>query len=250
MAAREPRTWAWNLSIAVLKPTLLALTKRDWRDVEKIPAEGGFVVAANHLSYVDPLTLAHVLYERGRLPRFLAKDSLFELKVIGAVMRSAGQIPVARLTSDAGHAFEAAVEAVKEGKAVVILPEGTITRDPNMWPMVGKTGAARVALEAGVPVIPVAQWGAQHILYPYAKKPDLFPRKTVHVKVGDPVDLDEFAGLPITGDVLHRATERIVAAITVLLEDLRQEKAPAERFDPRKHGVKEIGNPNKDEERS
>lgn len=248
MAAREPRTWAWNLSIAIAKPALVAFTKRDWRDVEKIPAQGGVVIAANHLSHIDPFTLAHVLYSRGRLPRFLAKDSIFQIKGVGALMRNAGQIPVARLTTKASHAFSAAVDAVAEGKAVVILPEGTITRDPDLWPMVGRTGAARVALEAGVPVVPIAQWGAQHILYPYTKRPRLLPRKTVRVKVGDPVDLSAFEGQQLTVDVLHRATEEIMAAITRLLEDLRDQPAPTERFDPRKHGVRQIGNPHIDEE--
>jgi 1-acyl-sn-glycerol-3-phosphate acyltransferase len=109
--------------------------------------------------------------------------------------------------------------------------------------MRGKTGAARVALDAGVPVIPVAQWGAHEILYPYAKRPHLVPPRTVHVKVGDAVELDDLRGRKLTQQVLHEATERIMSAITALLEDLRNEKAPAERFDPKRSGVRELGNP-------
>ena len=104
-------------------------------------------------------------------------------------MRAAGQIPVERASSTAVGAYDAAVAAVRAGECIVVYPEGTITRDPDLWPMVGKSGAARIALETGCPVIPVGQWGAQELLAPYAKKPDLFPRKTIHIVVGDPVDL-------------------------------------------------------------
>ena len=92
-------------------------------------------------------------------------------------MRSAEQIPVYRMTTDASQAFDAAVEAVQEGECVVVYPEGTITRQPDLWPMTGKTGAARIALAAGVPVVPVAQWGAHQILAPYAKRPGCSPAR-------------------------------------------------------------------------
>lgn len=244
MSTRDHRGWAFDLSIAIVKPALLALTKRDWVDTHKIPRRGGCVVVANHTSHLDPFTLSHLLYDGGgRLPHFLAKDGLFRIKGVGAILRNARQIPVARTTSEAGSAFAAAVEGVQKGYAVVFYPEGTITRDPGLWPMRGKTGAARVALESGAPVIPIAQWGAHQILYPYAKRPHLLPRKTIHAKVGDPVDLSEFEGKPITGELLHLATDRIMDAITALEEDIRGERAPAVRFDPRKEGVSEIGNP-------
>jgi len=242
---REKRGWAWATAVVILKPVLLAFTRHEWIDGHKVPAEGGCVIAANHLSHIDPLTLAHLLYENGRLPRFLAKDALFDVFFVRTILKNTGQIPVARLTSDASSAFKAAVEGVRSGKAVMFYPEGTISRDPGLWPMVGKTGAARVALESGVPVIPIAQWGQQHILYPYSRRPKLIPPQKVHLKVGDPVDLDDLRGQKITPALLHEATERIMAAITSLLEDLRGEQAPAERFDPKKRGVKEIGNPNK-----
>jgi 1-acyl-sn-glycerol-3-phosphate acyltransferase len=111
--------------------------------------------------------------------------------------------------------------------------------------MIGKTGAARIALASGKDVIPVAQWGAHEVLYPYAKLPKIFPRKTIHMRFGNPVDLDDLRGKPITNDLLRQATERIMAAITAELEIIRGEKAPAERFDPRKAGVAQIGNPHK-----
>ena len=79
--------------------------------------------------------------------------------------------------------------------------------------MVGKTGAARVALETGAPVVPVAQWGPQEILPPYGKRPHLFPRKTMHVWAGPPVDLDDVRGRPVDAALLHEVTERIMAAV-------------------------------------
>jgi len=138
------------------------------------------------------------------------------------------------------------VAAVEKGECVVVYPEGTITRDPDLWPMVGKTGAARIALSTGSPVIPTAQWGAQHILAPYAKKASLFPRKTIHVRVGDPVDLDDLRGEQLTPKVLRDATDRIMAAVTALLEEIREEPGPSERFDPAARHVPLTGNPNRD----
>lgn len=242
---QQKRGWTFTLGAIILRPTFLLTTKPDWVDGLKIPATGGCVIAINHLSQVDPLTAAVFTHDHGRLPRYLAKDGLFRNKALGYFMRAAGQIPVHRSSSSAVGAYDAAVAAVRAGECIVVYPEGTITRDPDLWPMKGKSGAARIALETGCPVIPIGQWGAQELLAPYAKKPDLFPRKTIHIKVGDPVDLSDLADQPRTGAVLTEATDRIMAAITGIVEDLRGETAPAERFDPRKAGVAETGNPHK-----
>jgi 1-acyl-sn-glycerol-3-phosphate acyltransferase len=241
---QERRGFAFGFFVALLEPLLRLLTRQRWIDGTKIPAKGGCVVASNHVSHVDPFTFAHFIYGHGRVVRFLAKAEVFDIPVAGRLIRAAGQIPVYRLTTDATKAFKAAVQAVQEGKCVVVYPEGTITREPGLWPMAGKTGAARIALTAGVDVIPVAQWGPQDVLAPYARKPRLFPRKTITVKAGDPVDLDDLRGQKLTPDVLRQATDRILDAITRELEDIRGEKAPVERFDPRSRGVRQIGNPN------
>ena len=246
---QEPRGWAFGVCVAILEPVLWLLTRRRWIDGTKIPAKDGCVVAANHLSHVDPLTFAHFIYGNGRIVRFLAKVEVLDLPVIGRLIRATGQIPVYRLTTDASKAFSAAVKAVEEGKCVVVYPEGTLTRDPGLWPMTGKTGAARIALASGAPVIPVAQWGPQEILYPYAARPRLFPRKTITVKAGDPVDLDDLRARPLTPELLQEATSRIMDEITRLLGEIRGETPPAVRFDPRVAGVKQIGNPNRDKKR-
>ncbi len=242
---RRPRRigfW-YRLAVVILKPLLTLLTKRDWRGAEHLPATGGVVVVTNHVSHVDPLTFAHFLYDHGRLPRFLGKEVLFRVFFVGAVLRGARQIPVYRESTDASRAFSAAVQAVRDGECVGIYPEATLTRDPDLWPMVGKTGAARVALETGAPVIPIAQWGPQELLAPYAKRPRLFPRPTMHVWAGPPVDLAEFRGRRIDGQLLQEVTERIMADITSLLEDIRGERAPDVRFDLRSTELPRTGDP-------
>jgi 1-acyl-sn-glycerol-3-phosphate acyltransferase len=241
---QQPRGWAFGLGVVVLKPPLLAAVSRTWTDGEKIPAAGGCLVVLNHISHLDPLFAAHFVYDHGRVPRYLAKSGLFENKALGYFLRSAGQIPVERLSRSAAGAYDAAVAAVRSGECVVVYPEGTLTRDPQLWPMTGKTGAARIALETGCPVIPVGQWGAHEVLPPYAKKPDFLPRKEVAKKAGDPVSLDDLAAQPRTPEVLAAATDRIMDAITAIVAELRGEEPPAERFDARKAGVRPTGNPN------
>ncbi|MEI5101355.1 lysophospholipid acyltransferase family protein [Streptomyces sp. PmtG] len=232
MSRRRIGFW-YRLAAVIAKPPLLVLFKRDWRGMENIPADGGFITAVNHNSHLDPLVYAHFQYNTGRVPRFLAKHGLFKKGFVGAVMRGTGQIPVYRETTNALSAFRAAIDAVERGECVAFYPEGTLTRDPDLWPMTGKTGVARVALQTKRPVIPVAQWGANHVLPPYAKKPQLLPRKTHHVLVGEPVDLERFYDKEMSPEVLKDATEAIMAAITELLEELRGEKAPHKRYDPR-----------------
>ncbi len=127
----EPRGWAWATGVAIVKPALLATTKQSWIDGEKIPATGGCLVVLNHISHVDPLTAAHILYDHGRIPRYLAKSGLFKNRALGGFLRSAGQIPVERMSRNAVGAYDAAVGAVRAGECVVVYPEGTITRDPD-----------------------------------------------------------------------------------------------------------------------
>lgn len=234
MTAREFST-SYRFAVRLLRPPLLAVTRRDWWGAENLPIAGGFVACSNHISHLDPLTLGHFLVDHGWPPRFLAKEALFEVPVIGRIVRGAGQIPVRRGSGDASLSLEAAIAAVRAGECVAVYPEGTLTRDPNLWPMVGKTGAARIALTAGVPVIPIAQWGAQELLEPYGKRLHVFRRPLVHVWAGPPVDLAPWQGRPLDATVLAQATDAILDAITGLLEQIRGEKAPAERWDPRLH---------------
>jgi 1-acyl-sn-glycerol-3-phosphate acyltransferase len=228
----------------------MALTRRNWRGAENLPVRGGFVAVTNHISHVDPFTFGHFMYDNGYLPRFLTKESVFRIPLLGRVVSGAKQIPVFRETADAAASYAAAVDAVQRGECVAIYPEGTLTRDPDLWPMRGKTGAARIALATGCPIIPVAQWGAQRILAPYRHRPHLLPRHDVDVWAGLPVDLSRFSGLPVTGEILAEASDQVMNDLTALLAQIRQETPPARRFDPRSAGQPAFGNPNRRPRRS
>jgi 1-acyl-sn-glycerol-3-phosphate acyltransferase len=223
-----------KFTIVVLRPLLFALLKRDWRGRRNVPAEGGMIVAANHLSWADPLALAHFVYESGRYPVYLAKSPLFENRFVGPVLRGTGQIPVHRGRADAGQALKAAEGALHAGECLMFYPEGTCTRDPELWPMTGQTGVARLAITTGAKVLPVAHWGS-HELWPYGtKRFRPFPRKTMHVVAGEPIDLSHYADRPMTATVLHEATGEIMRVIAELLGELRGEQPPKELYDRKK----------------
>jgi 1-acyl-sn-glycerol-3-phosphate acyltransferase len=231
---RQELGFWYRFVAAVIWPILMVLTKRKWRGTEHIPPVGtGVVVAPNHISHVDPLTFAHFLWDNGRAPRFLGKEAVFRVPIVGRIIAACGQIPVYRESRDATKAYRAAVEAIERGECVGVYPEGTITKDPDLWPMSGKTGAARIALATGCDVIPIAQWGPNELLAPYGKRPRIFPRKTMRVTAGPPVDLSDLAGQAITGKLLEEASERIMDAITAQLAELRGDEPPAVRYNPR-----------------
>jgi 1-acyl-sn-glycerol-3-phosphate acyltransferase len=232
---RELGVW-YSLAVVILKPLATAFTRPVWRGIEHVPASGGVILAANHISHADPIVLAdYVLYGTRRIARFMAKSTLFTQKpLVGAVMRGARQIPVHRHTADASLALRDAVAALHAGECIVIYPEGTVSRDPAKWPMRAKTGVARLALLSGAPVVPVGQWGSQAILDTYrARGLHLLPRHEVRLLAGPPVDLSAHAGRPLTADVLRAATDDVMRAITRLVEELRGEPAPAEVYDHR-----------------
>lgn len=239
---RSPRTphaptvrlpLAYRACVAIAKAGVLPTTRHEWSGIEHLDEPTGIIAVGNHVSPVDIFAVAHALYDNGRPPFFLAKASLFDLTFFGPLITKAGQIPVYRNSGRAAEAYRAAVAAVNAGKTVPIYPEGTLTRDPDLWPMSGKTGAARIALETRKPVIPFAQWGPQDVMRPYTKGIHLFPRKTFRVRFGAPVDLDNLYERPVTGETVREATDRIMTAITGLLEELRGEPAPAGRYDMR-----------------
>lgn len=239
----DERSLALSFIVVVLRPPLMLLTKRDWRGAEHLPSAGGCVVAFNHVSDFDPLAAAHFVVDNGRMPRFLGKAEVFRIPGVGPILRAAGQIPVDRQSADAAKAYWEAVGAVGAGRCVIVYPEGTITRDPGLWPMSGKSGAARLALATGCPLVPVALWGPQEVLAPYKRRLRLFPRKLMHVRAGPPIDLHDLAGTPLTAALLAEATNRLLDAITALLEEIRGEQAPAVRFDAKIAGVSQIGRP-------
>ncbi|MFC0628471.1 lysophospholipid acyltransferase family protein [Kribbella deserti] len=233
---RRPRTGFWfGLVVVLVKPFMLLFTKRDWRGMENVPRSGGMIFVTNHISHFDPFAVGFFIYECRRIPRLLGKASLFKLPIAGRIITSAGQIPVYRDTAEAADAFRAAVAAVEQGECVGIYPEGTITRDRELWPMTGKTGAARIALMTGCPVIPIANWGPQEVFASYGSHAvRLLPRKTMRITAGKPVDLSAFHGQPITAELLQKATTVIMDRVAAELGELRGENPPPRLYDPRK----------------
>lgn len=223
----------FRLAVLIVKPWATVLTRRRWSGQEHIPTSGPVIVAVNHISYVDPFLVAHFVYEAGRLPRFLAKVAVFDLPVGGRILRGAGQIPVHRYSADADAALSSAAAALRAGECVVIYPEGTVTQDPAYWPMHFRTGVARLAFLTGAPVVPVGQWGAQHI-FGRDRRLHLLPPRVIEFRAGPPMDLSSYAlRSDAGGRALREATDLVLREIRQLVGRLREETPPAGVFDPR-----------------
>jgi len=241
MSERSRPSIFW-LFAAIALPLAGIITKFTFIGRDKMPRTGPIIITPNHFTNIDPVMVGVGVWYLGRAPRFLAKASIMRIPVLGWLLHLSGQIPVERGGSTrSSAALKAARELVNKGRSVIIYPEGSLTRDPDMWPMRGKSGAVRLALELDIPVIPIAHWGTQDIMARYSKKISMFPRKHITIKVGDPVDLSKFRGRELTSKALAEATSVVMDAITELLEDLRHEKAPAERWNPAEHNQSETG---------
>ena len=218
--------WIW-LSVVVIWPLVSVFFKVRWRNRERMPATGGVIVATNHVSYADPLVFARFIWDPGRVPRFLIKDGLFRVFLVGRVL-TRGEADPGQPRQLRGRAVDtgSAVDALGRGECVCIYPEGTVTRDPDFWPMVARTGVARLALSTDVPVVPVAQWGPQQSVDVYRKKFRLLPRKEAYAVVGEPIDLSAYRGRPLTAELLREVTDLIMGAIRDQLAQVRGEPAP------------------------
>jgi 1-acyl-sn-glycerol-3-phosphate acyltransferase len=224
----EPLGGPWTVVWLVLYAPFSLLVRTRYRHHDRLPPQGfAAILVTNHVSHVDPFLAAKMVIDGGRTPRFLAKDTIFTVPLVGAAMRGMGHIPVRRGTADARQSLSAAVEALHAGRIVVLHPEGTVTRDPDGWPMSGKTGAARLAmLVPDVPVIPVAQWGVQRSIDLYTKKVRLLPRPRHVVSIGEPIDLSKWAGDEPTPPVLREVTDAIMRQLRADVAELRGEPEP------------------------
>jgi 1-acyl-sn-glycerol-3-phosphate acyltransferase len=212
------------------------------RGAEKLPATGGYVITPNHFSNFDPIVVGVVLWRLGRVPRFLAKSSLWKVPFLGWIMRHTGQVPVDRTGRTRGSdPVAAGSAAAQRGEGIIVYPEGSLTREPDLWPMRGKSGAVRMAIEAGVPLIPMAHWGADKIMGRYSKGIRFFPRTRITVVIGDPVDLSAYRGRHLDTHEVTEATELVMTRITELLQGIRGGTPPAVRYDPAAHNQTEIG---------
>jgi 1-acyl-sn-glycerol-3-phosphate acyltransferase len=220
VAGRKLGLWR-RLAVMLVKPPLTLMTHRTWSGLANIPADGSAIFVANHISHADPLVLGHYMYDAGRWPQFLAKSSLFGVPVLGPFLTAVRQIPVHRGTADAVKALDSAVAALGAGETVIIYPEGTISREPDLWPMRGKTGVARLWLATRVPVVPVAMWGPQRIFDPRSGKIRLLPRTPVTVVAGPPVDLSGWDGAAPTATTLDGITDAIMLRLRDMLAEIR-----------------------------
>lgn len=242
--ARRPMKWRTRrpfppgmlVAIPTVYPVASLLFRLRYRHGERIPPTGPVLLVANHISVLDPLACARLVFDNGRFPAFLAKESLFK-GPLGPLMRAAGQIPVARYTSHAKGSVSAAQRALAENRVIVIYPEGSVTRDPDWWPMEARTGVARLALTTDAVVLPVAQWGPQRVHDYHTKTWHLRFRAPADYLVGEPIDLSELraevrAGRALTTTLLRSTTDLIMSRVRDLLGELRDEEPP-DRFYPR-----------------
>lgn len=219
---RAPGDDATYRRLAVFAGWVMRLISREeWDAASQLPATGGVLIVSNHVTYVDPVALGKYLIWSGRWPRYLGKASLWRVPIIGFLARHCHQIPVERGTDRAKDALVHARVALEQGECVAIFPEGGRTRDPDFLPGRARTGAARLALATGVPVIPTAHWGTHAILPPRRMTlPRLWVRHRIQVVMGDPVDLSDLAGRADDPDAVREASDRIMASVTLLVDEL------------------------------
>jgi 1-acyl-sn-glycerol-3-phosphate acyltransferase len=232
------RTLAW-----ILWPWVRLLYRVKVTGTENLPKNTGYVLAANHVTTVDALAVAFMMFFKlGRAPHFLAKEGLFKTPIVGPVLLACGQIPVFRSGRGNSDPMESAYKVLRAGHIIGIFPEGSLTREPNQWPMRARTGAVRLAIETGVPIVPMGQWGTEVVMDTYS--PKIFPKPwhTVHMVIGKPLDLSKYAGKKIGVEEMVAISDDLMVEITKLVEGLRGEKAPAKRFVPSEHGLPEHGN--------
>lgn len=231
---RVPRLWRFLLWVA---PALVFPFCR-LRVSGAVPPrlrEGPLILAANHISLMDPIVMTAACRRAGLAPRFLATGGVFRAPVAGWVMRRCGHIRVDRRTAAVAQALPDAAAALKANSTVLVYPEGRIGLDPWMWPERGKTGVARMAALSGAPVVPVALWGTHRVL-PWATPKGLgrtvlravVRRPVVYVRFGEPVDLSGLGGP--AGAQAVRATRMIIESIDRTLLPLRADEPEMPRY--------------------
>ncbi len=235
--------WRVKLVAGFLRPIVRLMYGLKVEGIENIPKTGAYVIGANHVTYLDALAVAYAVYYRiHRLPHFLAKGNLFKTPVVGAVLRAVEQVPVYRGGRSNREPMDAANLMLQSGRVIAIFPEGTLTREPDGWPMRGKVGAIRLAIDNKVPFIPMGQWGTEVVLPTYSKKLRPKPWHKVRMIIGKPMDLSAYYGKQLSNSDYTEITKQAMKEITALVEELRGAKAPDELFDPRDHGLSEFGN--------
>ena len=216
---QKPDAW-FDVAHLALRPGMAFWFNWRFEGMEHIPREGPVLIAGNHISYFDPLAHAYMLVKAGRHARFLAKKELYGNRLLRRALMGAGQIPVER-GSGSMAPVQAAVKALQAGEAVMVYPEGTVTKDPDHLPMQGRTGIARLTLASEVPVLPLAVWGSQHVWQRSGSRSLRFGRP-IWMKAGAPRDFSEFEDRRDDPEALRAVTDAIMADLTQLVADLRR----------------------------
>ena len=208
--------------------------QRGRREAARRLPEGPVIVISNHTSYADGVLLALAARRMGRSLRMLATSGIFRAPVIGRLARRLGFIAVKRDAADASASLDEAAVALASGEAVGLYPEGRLTRDPMMWPERAKTGAVRLALRTGAPIVPVAMVGAHEVVgrrkVAMTLLTNLIRRPKVATRVGAPIDIRQLMNIgpttQPTNDEVRHAADLVMARLVDLIELLRGETAP------------------------
>jgi 1-acyl-sn-glycerol-3-phosphate acyltransferase len=231
---------SYGVVITVVDGVLGLTTRRTHLHLDRLPRTGPIVVVSNHLSISDPLVLGCALRRAGRRATFLVKAEVFGWPVVGWLIRRTGQIPVRR-GLDPQAAVPQALRALANGWVVALYPEGRITTEPDYRPLAEwRTGAARLALTAGCPIVPMAQWGAHRLVsrehtsslnrrlrFLGRLRPGRVPRRpTVTVIAGEPIDVAELRTAAGPDDDLRAATDLVMHRVRLLLAEIVGDELP------------------------
>jgi 1-acyl-sn-glycerol-3-phosphate acyltransferase len=208
--------------------------QRSRREAARRLPDGPIIVISNHTSYADGVLLALAARRMGRSLRMLATSGIFRAPVIGRLARRLGFIAVKRDAADASASLDEAAVALSSGEAVGLYPEGRLTRDPMMWPERAKTGAVRLALRTGAPIVPVAMVGAHEVVgrrkVAMTLLTNLIKRPKVATRVGAPIDVRKLMNIgpttEPTNDEVRHAADLVMSRLVDLIEQLRGETAP------------------------
>jgi 1-acyl-sn-glycerol-3-phosphate acyltransferase len=238
---REKNLALWAVA-CILAPLFRLFFNTVPKGTENLPKKGAYILVSNHTSYADPLAMAYFIFvQLGRAPHFLAKESLFRIPIFGSWLPHLGQVPIYRQGRSNQDSLSAAKAYLSAGHTIIMFPEGTLTRDPDYWPMRGRSGAIRLAIESGVPVFPVAHHGVEKVLPRYSGRFRPSPFKKVAIQVGPQVDLSAYKPSDSPAKMAE-ATEVVMQAITEELKKIRAGTPPEKRWDPKESGQAAFGN--------
>lgn len=224
----------YRVALEVCRPITRGLTKATWKGQENFPKDQPFIVIMNHLTEFDAFVIMHFITDEGIAVRALAKASLFKVPLLGSILRKTKMVEVHRGSERSKDALEVAKRAIQQGETIAIFPEGTLTTDPKFWPIRFKTGAARLALATGAPVIPVVHWGSQNVMHRFRNSIMKFwKRHPTTVVAGPPIDLSDLPQDENDRDAVQAANRRMEATVRKMLAEIRGEAVPTQVWNPK-----------------